>query len=126
MAQEFDPSIGKATQFQPGKSGNPQGARLGVRYRTQHVFDQILTDAEVRLVLAKVLADAKAGHPYAVNVLLDRAYPRTEIREHEFGDAAEPDALADRLASFAAARRANGSDRSADGSGTPRPAPSDV
>lgn len=39
LANGLDPSIGKATQFKPGQSGNPEGPKPGYKHLSTHIQD---------------------------------------------------------------------------------------
>lgn len=50
MAKDFDPNIGKDTQFRAGESGNPAGKPKGTKHLSTHI-QEMLNDPEFELKL---------------------------------------------------------------------------
>ena len=68
--REFDPSIGKATQFQPGVCPNPGG-----RPKSKFISDRLRTaleEGDADVIADKLLTSAKAGEITAIKEVADR------------------------------------------------------
>lgn len=63
-------------KFLPGKSGNPAGRPKGSRNRHSLLRESLVTAAEAREVVAKLVESAKAGDTGAAGILMDRLWPK--------------------------------------------------
>jgi Family of unknown function (DUF5681) len=70
---------GSGRPFRPGQSGNPAGKPKGCRNRAGILLDAI-SDADLAAVVARLLAEAKAGDLTAIKILLDRLVPPPRAR----------------------------------------------
>ena len=61
----------RATRFQPGRSGNPQGRPPGSRNKTTRAIDALF-DGEAEALTRKAIELAKAGDLVALRLCLDR------------------------------------------------------
>src|SRR5277367_1571343 len=60
--------------FRPGRSGNPQGARLGSRHRTSVLLDKMMQH-EAKDIGKVAIERARGGDMTAIKILLDRLSP---------------------------------------------------
>jgi hypothetical protein len=60
--------------FRPGRSGNPQGARLGSRHRTSVLLDKMMQH-DAKDIGKVAIERAKGGDMTAIKILLDRLSP---------------------------------------------------
>jgi hypothetical protein len=63
------------TRFQPGASGNPGGRPKGARNRATKAAQDLLDGASGELVAA-LIEKARAGHPVALKLCIERIVPR--------------------------------------------------
>jgi hypothetical protein len=63
--------------FQPGKSGNPKGKPRGTKSKSTQLMDAMFgkNPADLRAIVAKTVEAAKAGKPWAVELILARLWP---------------------------------------------------
>lgn len=62
--------------WKPGESGNPAGRPKGARNKLSLMRDALVTPAEAREVVAKLVESAKGGDTQAASILMDRLWPR--------------------------------------------------
>ena len=65
-----------AGRFVKGQSGNPAGRPKGSRNRMSVLRESLVTAAEAREVVAKLVESAKAGDTQAASILMDRLWPK--------------------------------------------------
>lgn len=63
-------------KFIPGHSGNPAGRPKGSRNRVSLLRESLVTAAEAREVVAKLVESARAGDTQAAAILMDRLWPK--------------------------------------------------
>lgn len=63
-------------KFVKGQSGNPAGRPKGSRNRMSVLRESLVTAAEAREVVAKLVESAKAGDTQAASILMDRLWPK--------------------------------------------------
>lgn len=73
----------RATRFQPGRSGNPQGRPPGSRNKTTRAIDALF-DGEAEALTRKAIELAKAGDLVALRLCLDRICPPRKDRPVPF------------------------------------------
>ena len=73
----------RATRFQPGRSGNPQGRPPGSRNKTTRAIDALF-DGEAEALTRKAIELAKAGDLVALRLCLDRICPPRKDRPVRF------------------------------------------
>jgi len=73
----------RATRFQPGRSGNPQGRPPGSRNKTTRAIDALF-DGEAEALTRKAIELAKAGDLVALRLCLDRVCPPRKDRPVPF------------------------------------------
>src|SRR5215203_6911368 len=73
----------RATRFQPGRSGNPQGRPPGSRNKTTRAIDALF-DGEAEALTRKAIELAKAGDLVALRLCLDRICPPRKDRPVSF------------------------------------------
>jgi hypothetical protein len=83
-------SLANLTPWKPGESGNPSGRNFAT-YRRE--VEQLLVDAlevidddgrsQAKAILDRLLADAKAGKPHAMKLVLERILPAVTKAELE-------------------------------------------
>lgn len=81
-------------RFKPGQSGNPSGRPAGSRSTTSLLRTEMVTDADVQKIVAKVVAMAKEGDLVAAGMILDRTIPKLR---HRVDDVVEEANLAEAL-----------------------------
>ena len=64
------------SRFQAGQSGNPKGRTPGSRNRVGAALDGLLSEADRKAVIRKLVAKAKGGDVAAATVIADRFWPR--------------------------------------------------
>lgn len=87
---------GTKGQFVKGVSGNP-GGRMGYRAKAERMLEEEAKDSDVKVILRKLINQAKLGKPWAIEMLLKRLLPPTERRENETVEPASLEALEQRL-----------------------------
>jgi hypothetical protein len=73
----------QATQFKPGRSGNPNGRPAGSRHKTSLAVDALL-DGEAEAITRKAIEMAKAGDGPAIRLCMDRIAPPRKDRHVPF------------------------------------------
>lgn len=64
------------SKFKPGQSGNPTGRPKGSRNRLSVLREALISPADAREVVAKLVESAKAGDTAAAGILMDRLWPK--------------------------------------------------
>lgn len=62
--------------WKPGESGNPAGRPKGSRNRLSVMREALITPAEARAVVEKLVESARNGDTQAASVLMDRIWPK--------------------------------------------------
>jgi len=79
--------------FQPGQSGNPEGARIHKQKRFFNALDRAIEqdDAKkLRTAADKLLDEAAKGEPWAIQMLADRLDGKPAQQLQLSGDAEQP------------------------------------
>ena len=81
--RNIDPSVGKATQWKPGKSGNPRGTPKVIPNLDTYIIDLLTEEGAsgrdgLRVILEALRKKAAAGDVRAIELLLDRAYGKVK------------------------------------------------
>jgi hypothetical protein len=68
--------------FQPGQSGNPAGRPRGARNNTTVLIEQLL-EGDAEFIMRRLIAQAKAGNPRALSLLMPALLPKRKDRPIE-------------------------------------------
>ena len=68
--------------FQPGQSGNPAGRPRGARNNTTVLIEQLI-EGDAEFIMRRLIAQAKAGNPRALSLLMPALLPKRKDRPIE-------------------------------------------